>query len=81
MRIHHEFFFIQGAIFLLLFIIQTGVVYIAFQTPLIIYSQHSAWVVFILASVIHYGLLCLFEQYYPYFYLNGFFAGSIKSIG
>lgn len=63
----------KAQFFLLLFIIQTGVVYIAFQTPLIIYSQHSAWVVFILASVIHYGLLRLFEQYYPYFYLNGFF--------
>ncbi|WP_342534682.1 hypothetical protein MHB40_11895 [Lysinibacillus sp. FSL K6-0057] len=36
----------KAQFFLLLFIIQTGVVYIAFQTPLIIYSQHSAWVVF-----------------------------------
>lgn len=63
----------KAQFFLVLFIIQTGVVYIAFQTPLIIYSQHNAWLVFILASVIHYGLLLLFERYYAYFYLNRFF--------
>ncbi|WP_155591078.1 GerAB/ArcD/ProY family transporter [Lysinibacillus cavernae] len=63
----------KAQFFLLLFIIQTGVVYIAFQTPLIINSQNSAWLIFIVASVIHYGLLLLFERYYRYFYLNVFF--------
>lgn len=63
----------KAQFFLLLFIIQTGVVYIAFQTPLIIYSQHSAWYVFFLASIFHYGLLLFFERYYQFFFLNGFF--------
>lgn len=63
----------KAQFFLLLFIIQTGVVYIAFQTPLIIGSQTSAWLIFMVASVIHYGLLLFFERNYQYFYLNVFF--------
>lgn len=63
----------KAQFFLLLFIIQTGVVYIAFQTPLIIGSQTSAWWIFMVASVIHYGLLLFFERNYQYFYLNAFF--------
>ncbi len=63
----------KAQFFLLLFIIQTGVVYIAFQTPLILGSQTIAWLVFIVASVTHYGLLLFFERNYQYFYLNAFF--------
>ncbi|MEA0553194.1 GerAB/ArcD/ProY family transporter [Lysinibacillus irui] len=63
----------KAQFFLLLFIIQTGVVYIAFQTPLIIGSQTNAWWIFMVGSVIHYGLLLFFERNYQYFYLNAFF--------
>lgn len=63
----------KAQFFLLLFIIQTGVVYIAFQTPLIIGSQTNAWWIFMVGSVIHYGLLLFFERNYQYFYLNTFF--------
>lgn len=63
----------KAQFFLLLFIFQTGVVYIAFQTPLIINSRNSSWLIFIVASVIHYGLLLFFERYHSYFYLNVFF--------
>ncbi|MEK8198091.1 GerAB/ArcD/ProY family transporter [Lysinibacillus sp. FSL M8-0134] len=63
----------KAQFFLLLFIIQTGVVYIAFQTPLIIGSQTNAWWIFMVGSVIHYGLLLFFKRNYQYFYLNAFF--------
>ncbi len=63
----------KAQFFLLLFIFQTGVVYIAFQTPLMISSRNSSWFIFIIASAIHYGLLLFFERYYSYFYLNAFF--------
>ncbi len=63
----------KAQFFLLLFIIQTGVVYIAFQTPLILGSQTISWLVFIVASATHYGLLLFFERNYQYFYLNAFF--------
>lgn len=63
----------KAQFFLLLFIFQTGVVYIAFQTPLISSSKNSSWLIFIVASVIHYGLLLFFECYHSYFYLNVFF--------
>lgn len=63
----------KAQFFLLLFIIQTGVVYIDFQTPLIIGSQTNAWWIFMVGSVIHYGLLLFFERNYQYFYLNAFF--------
>lgn len=63
----------KAQFFLLLFIIETGVVYIAFQTPLILGSQTISWLIFMVTSVIHYGLLLFFERYYQYFYLNAFF--------
>lgn len=63
----------KAQFFLLLFIFQTGVVYISFQTPLISSSKNSSWLIFIVASVIHYGLLLFFERYHSYFYLNVFF--------
>ncbi|ACA40311.1 GerAB/ArcD/ProY family transporter [Lysinibacillus sphaericus] len=63
----------KAQFFLLLFIFQTGIVYIAFQTPLISSSKNSSWLIFIVASVIHYGLLLFFERYHSYFYLNVFF--------
>ncbi|MBG9691244.1 GerAB/ArcD/ProY family transporter [Lysinibacillus sp. fkY74-1] len=63
----------KAQFFLLLFIFQTGIVYIAFQTPLISSSKNSSWLIFIVASMIHYGLLLFFERYHSYFYLNVFF--------
>jgi len=70
----------KAQFFLLLFIFQTGVVYIAFQTPLIINSRNSSWLIFIVASVIHYGLLLFFERYHSYFYLNVFFSLGLSNL-
>ncbi|MFS0576371.1 GerAB/ArcD/ProY family transporter [Sporosarcina sp. 179-K 3D1 HS] len=50
--------------FLILFIIQTGTVYIAFQTRLIRAAETNAWVVFLVAGAIHYLQLVLYEKVY-----------------
>ncbi|MFS0687743.1 GerAB/ArcD/ProY family transporter [Sporosarcina sp. 179-K 8C2 HS] len=53
--------------FLLLFIIQTGTVFISFQSRLINASGSNAWIVFIIAGIIHYVQLMLFEKFYKRF--------------
>ncbi|MET4562306.1 hypothetical protein ABIA69_003496 [Lysinibacillus parviboronicapiens] len=68
----------KAQFFLLLFIIETGIVYISFQTPLISVSRNLAWVLFIIAGVIHYLLIIFYERYYAYFYLNTFFQWVYK---
>lgn len=68
----------KGQFFLLLFFIETGFIYISFQTPLISESENMAWVLFIVAAIWHYFLLIFFERYYKYFYLNTFFQWVYK---
>lgn len=53
--------------FLTLFIIQTGSVFISFQTPLIKAAGRDAWIIFLIAGVIHYGQLLFFEKYHMFF--------------
>ncbi|AVK85114.1 spore gernimation protein [Lysinibacillus sp. B2A1] len=63
----------KAQFFLLFFIIETGIVYISFQTPLISESKNNAWFIFIVTCLMHYGLLVFFERNYMYFNLNMFF--------
>ena len=64
--------------FLLLFFIETGVIYIAFQSPLINKSGNMSWVFFAITCLFHYLLLLLYERFYTYFYLNTFFQWVYK---
>ncbi|MFC4411286.1 GerAB/ArcD/ProY family transporter [Chungangia koreensis] len=56
--------------FLLVFIIQTGVVFITFQSSIINYGGRDAWLIFILASILFYIQLLLYEKGYHYFHLG-----------
>lgn len=53
--------------FLLLFIIQTGAIYLSFEGRLIVTSGHNSWIVFIFAGILHYLQLILFEKFYKRF--------------
>ena len=53
--------------FILLFVIQTGTVFISFQSRLIIESGPNSWVIFIIAGMLHYVQLLLFEKFYQRF--------------
>ncbi|GEN82642.1 hypothetical protein SLU01_09540 [Sporosarcina luteola] len=53
--------------FLFLFIIQTGTVFISFQSRFIMASDHNAWVIFIFAGSLHYVQLLLFEKFHKRF--------------
>ena len=53
--------------FLLLFVIQTGTVFISFQSRFIIESGPNSWIVFIIAGILHYIQLLLFEKFYKRF--------------
>ena len=64
--------------FLLLFLIETGILYITFQSALISKSGTISWVIFAIACLFHYLLLLLYERYYSYFHLNTFFQWTYK---
>ena len=53
--------------FLLLFIAQTGTVFISFQSPFINASGRDAWLIFLGVGVFHYVQLLLYERYYEDF--------------
>lgn len=55
---------------LLMFVVQTGTVFILFQRPFIEVAKRDAWVIFILASFIHYLILVLYERNYQFFKLT-----------
>lgn len=55
---------------LLMFVVQTGTVFILFQRPFIEIAKRDAWVIFIAASFIHYLLLILYERNYQFFKLT-----------
>lgn len=56
--------------FLFLFVAQSGTVFISFQSPLILAAGRDAWIIFIVASFFHYGLLLFYERYYKQFELG-----------
>lgn len=56
--------------FLFLFIAQTGTVFISFQSTYIDKTGRNAWLIFIIAGVIHYVQLLLYEKYYKDFKLG-----------
>ncbi|MDN4607637.1 GerAB/ArcD/ProY family transporter [Sporosarcina highlanderae] len=53
--------------FLLLFVFQTGTVFLSFQSRLIDVSGTNSWVLFILAGLLHYLQLFLFEKFHKRF--------------
>lgn len=59
-------------LFLLLFVMQTGFVYISFQTLVIQHSQRDATIQFIVIALIFFLQLLFFERMHNYFLLNGF---------
>lgn len=62
----------KNQFFVFLFIVQTGSISIAFQTPIIKAAQQDAWIVFIVALVIQFFVLVLYERYYQHFVMNRF---------
>ena len=67
-----KFFISKNQFFLGLFIVQTGSVFISFQTPLIEAASQDAWIVFIACCVLQFVQLFLYERYHSYFKLNRF---------
>ncbi|TQR20687.1 GerAB/ArcD/ProY family transporter [Psychrobacillus vulpis] len=59
-------------LFLFLFILQTGTVFISFQSRVINAAEQNAWIVFVIVSGLHLLLLILFDKYYKYFKMNKF---------
>ncbi|MER2089684.1 MAG: GerAB/ArcD/ProY family transporter [Sporosarcina sp.] len=53
--------------FLLLFIMQSGSSFFSFPSPFITAAGRDAWLVFLVAGVLHYLLLLFFERYYQRF--------------
>lgn len=53
--------------FLFLFVIQTGTVFLSFQTPFINVTGRDAWIIFIGVGIFHYVLLLLYERNYKFF--------------
>jgi len=53
--------------FLFLFVIQTGTVFLSFQTPFINVTGRDAWIIFIGVGIFHYVLLLLYERNYIFF--------------
>ncbi|WP_102692345.1 GerAB/ArcD/ProY family transporter [Rummeliibacillus pycnus] len=56
--------------FLMLFYIETGVVYISFQQGVIDKGGRDAWIMFGISSIIVYSLLLFYEKFYQYFKLG-----------
>ncbi|KOO48819.1 GerAB/ArcD/ProY family transporter [Viridibacillus arvi] len=60
--------------FLLLFIVETGVSYISFQTELINSGGRDSWLIFIVFTLFHFVQLLFYEKFYEKLKLNAFFA-------
>ena len=67
-----KFFISKNQFFLGLFILQTGSVFISFQTPLIEAAGRDAWIVFIACCGLQFIQLYLYERYHKYFKINQF---------
>lgn len=57
----------RNQFFLILFIAQTGTVFLSFQSPYIVATGRDAWLIFIGVGVFHYILLLAYEKNYQYF--------------
>ncbi|MHA6260865.1 GerAB/ArcD/ProY family transporter [Sporosarcina sp. CAU 1771] len=64
--------------FLLLFIVQTGSAFFSFPSPFINAVGRDAWLVFLVAGVLHYMLLLFYERYYMQFAINPFVGWMYK---
>ncbi|WP_239432352.1 GerAB/ArcD/ProY family transporter [Sporosarcina sp. ACRSL] len=60
---------------MLLFVVQTGTVFVSFQHRLIIEAKTNSWVVFIIAGIFHYIQILLYEKYYERFKPGRLVAG------
>lgn len=67
-----KFFISKNQFFLGLFVVQTGSVFISFQTPLIEAAGRDAWIIFIACCVVQFIQLYLYERYHTYFKVNQF---------
>ncbi|MGE7835101.1 GerAB/ArcD/ProY family transporter [Viridibacillus arvi] len=65
-------------LFLILFIVETGVVFITVQASIIIRGGRDSWLMFICFSIFHYGQLFFYEKFYKDFQLNSFFGFLYK---
>ncbi|WP_313890793.1 GerAB/ArcD/ProY family transporter [Psychrobacillus sp.] len=59
-------------LFLFLFILQTGTVFISVQSRVIKAAEQNSWLIFIAVSLFHLFILHIFNKYYKYFQLNKF---------
>lgn len=59
-------------LFLFLFVIQTGTIFITLQSRIINAAGQNAWIIFTSISILHLVLLIIFNKYYRYFQLNKF---------
>ena len=57
-------------LFLVVFMAQTGVIYISFQQGIIVKGGRDAWIMFVVASIFNYLLLLFYEKNYKYFRLG-----------
>ena len=64
--------------FLLLFITQTGSSFFSFPAPFINVVGRDAWLVFLVAGVLHYLLLLYYERNYMYFNFGPFVGWLYK---
>ncbi|MGG0668069.1 GerAB/ArcD/ProY family transporter [Lederbergia citrisecunda] len=60
--------------FLIMFVVQTGTVFVSFQHRMIIEAGTNSWVVFIVAGIFHYIQLLLYEKFYERFKPGRFVA-------
>lgn len=57
----------RNQFFLFLFVIQTGTVFISFQSLLIREVKTDAWILFIGVTLLHFGILLFYEAFYERF--------------
>ncbi|QOV11293.1 GerAB/ArcD/ProY family transporter [Viridibacillus arvi] len=64
--------------FLILFIVETGVVFISFQTELINKGGRDSWIIFTVLTLVHFLQLLFYEKFHENFQLNTLFAFLYK---
>ncbi|NYF24722.1 GerAB/ArcD/ProY family transporter [Sporosarcina sp. JAI121] len=64
--------------FLLLFIMQSGSSFFSFPSPFITATGRDAWLIFLVAGVLHYLLLLFYERYYQRFTIGPFVGWLYK---
>lgn len=64
--------------FLLLFVAETGTVVLSYQSSLINIAGRDAWLVFLVAGMLHYAMLLLYERFNMYFNVGPFVGWLYK---